>query len=493
MQTTTEPLLARINERLSRSKVFTISLALHLAAIAILGGIVLVQVSQPEPEDMDNGPGYKFPEHKPEKTKESEVSLQQPPDFVQPKAISEPKISSAMFSPPIVVTNIRPSVGAVSPRVNVPQTNIVAAITSLPKGSMKIGEGMAGRFTQNPSGMILSGAGMGGPNSTKVTERAVLRGLAWLQNVQREDGSWGERNRSAMTGLALLCFLGHGEYGQSPQFGVTVNRAVDWILQNGTAHESRLSMTRGDWGAGNAGVYEHGIGTYALGEYFTMTKIAGQPDERVLELLRGAVGHIVKGQGPDGGWMYSFDKTQSDTSVSGWQVQALKAAHLSGLNIAGVDTALDRAMINFQRVQMDNGAYGYRKAEARWSLTGVGVLCELFWKGARDKETRRGVEFIMDGLGEFPLRYQHEKADLYAWYYHTQAVLMFGGSSWRKWEGLFSKELVTSQSPDGSWPVMSNAAHGNFQKESSVTGAIYRTTLSVLMLESYYRYLPSNR
>ena len=31
------------------------------------------------------------------------------------------------------------------------------------------------------------------------------------------------------------------------------------------------------------------------------------------------------------------------------------------------------------------------------------------------------------------------------------------------------------------------------QAESSATGATYRTALSVLMLESYYRYLPANR
>jgi hypothetical protein len=326
-----------------------------------------------------------------------------------------------------------------------------------------------------------------------VTEEAVMRGLAWLQKVQNGDGSWGERNRGAMTGLALLCFLGHGEYGQSPQFGFTVNNAVEWIIKNGTASQSRLSMSREGWGSGNAGVYEHGIATYALGEYYTMTMLAGSPDERVVELLRGAVRHIIEGQGPDGGWMYDFNKTQSDTSVSGWQVQALKAAHLSGLKIPGVDTTLDRAMLNFQRVQTERGGYGYRKAEDRWSLTGVGVLCELFWSGSRDTGSRRGVDFIMDGLDAHPLSYGHERADLYAWYYHTQALLMFGSSAWKKWETLMSRELVKSQAPEGSWPPMANPAHGNFQKESSVTGAVYRTTLCVLMLESYYRYLPANR
>ena len=492
MQTTTEPLIARINERLNRSKIFTLSLALHAAVIAVLGGIVLVRISHPDPGEMDSGPGYAVPdvELKPLKV---EATLPQPPDFTASKDIAQPQFQVPTSAQPPVIYNVASNRSAISVRVDVSQSRMTPTLSELPKPTSGVGSGMERRIGQDREGRIMTGQSMGRPGSSKQTEEAVLRGLVWLQKAQREDGSWGERNRGAMTGLALLCFLGHGEYGQSPKFGLTVNRAVEWILQNGTANESRLSMTRDGWGAGNAGVYEHGIGTYALGEYFTMTRIVGQPDERVLELFRGAVRHIVDGQGPDGGWMYSFDKTQSDTSVSGWQVQALKAAHLSGLNIPGVDTALDRAMINFQRVQTDKGAYGYRKAENRWSLTGVGVLCELFWRGTRDKEMRRGVEFIMDGLGDSPLQYQHAKADLYAWYYHTQAVLMFGGGSWSKWEGLFSKELVKSQSPDGSWPVMTNAAHGNFQTESSITGATYRTAFCVLMLESYYRYLPSNR
>ncbi len=45
------------------------------------------------------------------------------------------------------------------------------------------------------------------------------------------------------------------------------------------------------------GVYAHGIVTFVLSEYYAMTK-----DERVVDLLKQAVGYIVDGQGPDGGW-----------------------------------------------------------------------------------------------------------------------------------------------------------------------------------------------
>ncbi|MEK0450886.1 MAG: hypothetical protein RL088_3154 [Verrucomicrobiota bacterium] len=486
-----EKLRTNFQERVAHTKFFTLSLVIHIAVVVVFGGMVIIHSHQSEPEFASNG-AYQFEEL--DLTTHSREPEPQPtmPE-VKTAAVAVPELKSAKV-PDVIKSSRGESHALPGLRMNLTNLDIAKVDTFVSVSSPKIGGEMGLRFMRDGSGHIMMGGARGsGPTPTKATEEAVMRGLAWLQKVQNADGSWGERNRGAMTGLALLCFLGHGEYGQSPQFGFTVNHALEWIVANGTASQSRLSMSRDGWGSGNAGVYEHGIATYALGEYYTMTMLAGSPDERVVELFRGAVRHIIDGQGPDGGWMYDFNKTQSDTSVSGWQVQALKTAHLSGLKIPGVDTALDRAMLNFQRVQTERGGYGYRKAEDRWSLTGVGVLCELFWRSSRDAGSRRSVEFIMAGLDANPLRYDHERADLYAWYYHTQALLMFGNQAWKKWEALMSRELVKSQAPDGSWPVMANPAHGGLQKESSTTGAVYRTALSVLMLESYYRYLPANR
>jgi hypothetical protein len=70
---------------------------------------------------------------------------------------------------------------------------------------------------------------------------------------------------------------------------------------------------------------------------------------------------------------------------------------------------------------------------------------------------------------------------------------MFGGGTWEKWEQKFRPMAVKSQSTDGSWPVMKAPGHGNLQNDLGDTGTVYRTTLCVLMLESYYRYLPLNQ
>lgn len=52
-------------------------------------------------------------------------------------------------------------------------------------------------------------------------ERAVSSALEWLREKQSADGSWGRQHKGAMTGLALLCYLGRcydaeSVYGEIP-------------------------------------------------------------------------------------------------------------------------------------------------------------------------------------------------------------------------------------------------------------------------------------
>lgn len=316
------------------------------------------------------------------------------------------------------------------------------------------------------------------------SEEAVLRGLRWLVRNQNFDGSWSTSFKGAMTGFGLLCFLGHGETAVSPEFGPTVQRAIGWLTSNGEKFDARLSMRDV---FDQQGVYQHAIGAYALSEYYSLTK-----DERVLELLKKAVGYIVDGQSPDGGWVYGYAKDgDGDTSVSGWQIQALRAAHLTGLNIAGVDAALDHAMLDLKRVQGRKGGFGYRGPQEKYSLTGVGVLCTYLWKQEIDKSVSDGIEFMMKETDkDFPVEYMSDRADLYAWYYNTQASFMAGGGAWDKWNSLIQPTIIRNQSLDGSWPPMAARGVGNLQSDPASAGPFYRTSLCILMLEVYYRFVP---
>lgn len=488
---TTPTTLEKIQRRLAESRFFAFSLLLHTALVIVASTIMLIRYNMEE-EIIPTG-GVEVPQ---ETRDPDPVAMDKPNEFNPETSRMAGPSGGGAFNPTLPgydADNIRLDV-KLPIHLPVITTKFPTAVRVAFQSGGKTGDvpkSMAARFLHDGNGRILGGyggVGTGGRGPTIRSENAIIRGLKWLRDHQNKDGSWGDKNHGAMTGLALLSFLGHGELGDSPEFGYAVNKAVEWVISNGTQHQGRLSMTDNGWG-GNGGVYEHAILTYALGEYYTMSK-----DERAVELFRKAISYIVEGQGQDGGWMYNFDKTASDTSVSGWQVQALKAAHLSELRLPGVREALDRSMKNFDRVQGPNGGYGYRGAEDRYSLTGVGVLCKMFWGEKRDENVKRAVEFIsVKTARELPFQYQHERADLYAWYYHTQAMCMFGGTAWTEWNDKFNKEITNAQSPDGSWPAMRAPGHGNLQGEAALTGAVYRTTLSILMLEVYYRYLPTNR
>src|SRR6202012_5182260 len=88
----------------------------------------------------------------------------------------------------------------------------------------------------------------------KESEEAVLRGLRLLVKNQNKDGSWGAANKGAMTGFAILSFLGHGETPVSPEFGPAVGKALDWLREGGAKFEGRLSMAMA---FSQPGVYEH--------------------------------------------------------------------------------------------------------------------------------------------------------------------------------------------------------------------------------------------
>jgi hypothetical protein len=313
-------------------------------------------------------------------------------------------------------------------------------------------------------------------------EKAVVAALKWLAATQNSDGSWGKEFKASMTGLALLAFLGHCETPTSGQFQPTVRKAIDYLV--GLGGGGKLALT-----SGNPWAYEHGIATYALAEAYTMTK-----EDAIVPVLQRAVGVIVGGQSGEGGWVYGYKSSDIDMSVTGWQVQALRAAQLTGLNIGGVDTAITKAAKGIQEMATDNGHFKYRHkggeggAGGRKTLTGAGLLSLLYLKEGTSAEVRDGFKALLEAYeGD-----RYSSAAIYAWYYNTQACFHRGDPVWSKWRRTFQKELLKAQLPSGAW-----AADGGSGAASSgaakADAEIYRTCLATLMLEVYYRYLPTGK
>ena len=99
-------------------------------------------------------------------------------------------------------------------------------------------------------------------------EDAVLKALRWLQKNQHKNGSFGSGKPVAMTGLALLAYLGHCETPLSEEFGDTVTKAMVYLVDNNMKQNGKSASDLADkhW------PYEHSIAMYALSEAYTFCK-----------------------------------------------------------------------------------------------------------------------------------------------------------------------------------------------------------------------------
>ncbi len=348
-------------------------------------------------------------------------------------------------------------------------------------GSMPAGSPISERCSpKDRKKRLLEGGG------DESTENAVVKGLDWLKGSQNEDGSWGSQFPVAMTGFALLAFLGHCETPDSPKYGTTVTRGLVYLVDKAIAADGRMATS-----ADRHWSYEHGIAAYALAEAHSIIKYGQKKIPRLKEAVTLAIPIIINGQIEDGGWVYAYEgEGPGDTSVTGWQMQALKAASLTGIEFEDLQKATRRGVDFLQSVQGPEGGFGYRSPEDRYSLTGVGVLGQQMAGRGNRRSVRRGLDFLLKAQG---VDYQGADANIYGWYYGTQACFQEGGSTWEKWNTMFKDEFVGAQHADGSWPQ--EGSQGNPWDSSAAGGdaQIYRTTLAILMLEVYYRYLPATK
>jgi len=321
------------------------------------------------------------------------------------------------------------------------------------------------------------------------TETAVMRALRWLKKNQQADGSW-KNQKIAMTGLAVLTFLAHGEKpGDSPEFGESVRRALEFLM--------RSQKGDGRFQGADGNEYAHPIATYALCEAYGMTL-----NPNIKTAAGRALVPIIQGQHPTGGWTYRMladvdkesGKYRDDTSYMGWCAQALKAAHMAQLRIGGLEKATKLAIIGFKANAHPNGGFGYTGA-GQGGLTGVGTLC-LQLLGASDESAVKKSLALMDNWEpSFNAKNTLGSSPQYYCYYATQAKFHAGGKRWENWnremQALYTKTQQVEknavkddrgQDADVGW-----WANGDAHTDRPVMD----TCLAALQLMVYYRYLPT--
>jgi hypothetical protein len=304
-------------------------------------------------------------------------------------------------------------------------------------------------------------------------EKAVAAGLAWLAKRQGKDGSWSfdgsSKDTLAATGLALMAFLGNGD---APNSGTSYSKVVDSGCKFLVSHQRQDGSF-----AVMSSMYTQGIVTTALCEAAGM-----YPDAPYRAPAAKAVAYIIRAQAPNGSWGYTTG-TNGDSSIVGWQVQALVAARAGDIKADGLARAIDRADKYLDSVSTEGGAkYGYNTRGASITLTPVGLLSRHSAATLKPE----GNEF--DGgtglLKKNPP--QKTQFDLYYLYYATRVMFLRGGDDWDKeWNPKLRALMTDLQDHDGaaagSWP-----ADQGFIGQSC--GRVGTTAMCALTLETYYRY-----
>jgi hypothetical protein len=358
------------------------------------------------------------------------------------------------------------------------------------------------------------------------SERAVNRGLQWLARHQGPDGRWSSRCLAAHpdsqcrkdvpcsgegglfdmahTGLTLLAFQAGGHYDfNGNNYSENVRRGLDWLVAHQQA-DGALVQPEGDGprptprrrrlkGPANPFyqefMYEHGMATFALAEACAIRKAMGQPRHGAyFQAAEKAIRFLYQMQHDDGGWRYTPNPREpSDTSVSGWQVLALKSAREAGLPLS--PDCVQKARRFFDACAMPDGRTNYQPRTLHTeATTGVGMLARQFlFDEAHAPLVRTAANRLADyaaGSESKPSAWTKER-DYYLWYNCTLAMFQAGGQPWKRWNAAVRDTLVGLQ--DGS-PGCQRGSWSPETQRDQRGGRVYTTALATLCLEVYYRY-----
>lgn len=338
---------------------------------------------------------------------------------------------------------------------------------------------------------------------TEASEAAVANALKWLAIHQLPNGAWTfnhvivcrgvggcngvckpnyARTFNGATALGVLPFLGAGQTHMQGVHKNNVRAALMFLISNGKQSQKEGVLCL-DFTESGGAMYSHGLASIVLCEAYAMTQ-----DPMLLAPAQQSLNFISWAQDRGGGWRYS-PRTPGDTSVTGWQVMALKSGHLGHLvvpprTIAGVNLFLDSVAAS------DGSDYHYVVKPENASTVGgplsctpIGLLCRMYL--GVDK-THPAIQAGVEKLAKKGI----DKKDIYYNYYAAQVLRHNGGPQWEAYNNELRDWLVESQvqegHPQGSWHWPDSKSH----RGPLEGGRLCSTSLATMILEVYYRHMP---
>jgi hypothetical protein len=501
-----------------------ISGVFHAALIAVMATVYWL-VAEPQKETPPVYSQVVDPPEKKEKPKRPDID-EKPKIEIDAKIAEDPAPKTDLVLPPEEIVQAEDPLNPPSPEGN-PDLQATEMMATL-SGPAAIGPGATapGALGNRTPGGKHRAVVVGG--GTPGSEAAVDRALRWFKRHQSPNGMWdaarypvnctedpkcepgsdalpGKVN-VAMTGYAVMCFLGAGYDSVTPsKYQKTVKKGIQYLVSVQTAD--------GVLGERN---YEHAIAAKSLIEDYMMT---GDPSLK--EPAQKAVDVIVARENPDAtaadkaygglGWDYLNPGDRNDSSVTGWNVMALKSALGAGLNVGhGIEGAKNWLNKTWKATNpqwktldpyKDESRFPYTYAGAAGTvdiaaapgpgqpaadskdLACVGLMSAVFL-GAHQGDA------MLETLGNYVCAHECPTAypcNTYKLYYDTLGVFQLGGERWKKWNGVVRDALVHGQRIgdgclDGSWDWKDTRFHGHD------AGRVLSTAYCCMSLEVYYIY-----
>jgi hypothetical protein len=346
----------------------------------------------------------------------------------------------------------------------------------------------------------------------------VETALRWFKKHQSPNGMWdvdgyqqncadaglrcepgtehvGDDGDVACTAYALMCFLGAGYDHHAGMYRSVVKRGIDHLLSTQKAD--------GSFGSRN---YENAIATMALADAYASSGDPSlrAPAQRGVRIILARQNADAKEAGYRLGWDYGApNRTRNDSSVTGWNVMALKSALGAGLDVGdglqGARAWLEQAWKAANPAWASIDPYKSRTvfpytfdpvagATDKKHLAAVGAMCAVFLgTRAGDAMLESLINQIMDS--DYPASVAWP-TNTYLLYYNTMAMFQAtsGGNDgrWKRWDQPVRKMIVAAQRTDagcfaGSWDFAGTAFPGHD------VGRLLSTAYCCLSLEVYYR------
>jgi len=304
------------------------------------------------------------------------------------------------------------------------------------------------------------------------------RGLRFLEGAQQANGSWSQSSRQSgqngITGLCLLAFLASGEDPNFGRYSNNVRKAVEAIISSQNARTGYIPNR----------MYDHGFATLALAEAYGAVddsllwgeKKAGGRQRTIGKALELAVRRCITSQKKNkfGGWRYSPESTDADTSVSGAVLMGLLAARNAGIEVP--DESIDKALAYFRGNTSNTGMVAYSGGirGGMGQSMNRSAIATLVYSVGKKKDWKE----FQATVGHLTKRLEHQEMSypFYFRYYMAQALFQSDFEAWTKWDRENTRFLRSMQADNGSF-------QGNH-------GPAYGTAMALLSIALDFRFLP---